>query len=317
LDSTEYAFQIQLEDTSFVSLLNVLQLYAKFSSALNWTAVGSNQTGVILIPKTTNPIAQMKTDLDRVEREREFHDKRFADDTVRHQKLDRYYEASDTLFAKYKSRILENPAGAKVLEYGVGTGGCAFALAERGAFVTGIDISGTAIEIAKREAPKRGVQVEFRLMNAEQLDFGDNSLDMICGTGILHHLDLQKALPEIKCVLKPGGKAFFLEPMGHNPLIRLYRSLTPTLRSVDEHPLLMEDLRFICSHFQKSRTEHFGLLLICAAFTGRFRRSARLRGLLEAIDRRLFVVRFLRRQAWLVLLELENPVKIENAGGEA
>jgi hypothetical protein len=46
-DSTEYAFQIQLEDTSFVSLLNVFHLYAKFPSALNWTAVFNGHNLII------------------------------------------------------------------------------------------------------------------------------------------------------------------------------------------------------------------------------------------------------------------------------
>jgi hypothetical protein len=48
-DSTEYAFQIQLEDTSFVSLLNVFHLYAKFPSALNWTAVILSQRKMNLL----------------------------------------------------------------------------------------------------------------------------------------------------------------------------------------------------------------------------------------------------------------------------
>lgn len=250
-----------------------------------------------------------KPDLARIEREREFHNKRFADDTIRHQKVDRYYEVCDSLFAKYKHRILENVARKMVLEYGVGTGSHAFALAERGAFVTGVDISDTAIEVAKREALTRGVQVDFRLMNAECLAFGDNSFDMICGTGILHHLDLQKALPEIRRVLRPSGSAVFLEPMGHNPLIGLYRRFTPKLRSVDEHPLLMNDLLFIGSHFRRIRTEHFGLVTLCAAFPGRFRQSHRFRRLLQSVDRLLFVIPFLRRQAWLVFLDLEEPLK--------
>ena len=43
---------------------------------------------------------------------------------------------------------------------------------------------------------------------------------------------------EINKVLKDDGEMVFLEPLGTNPLINLYRKLTPKSRSVDEHPFV-------------------------------------------------------------------------------
>ena len=245
-------------------------------------------------------------DRERVDRERDFHNRRFADDTRRHKSVGRFYELTGTISARYRDRILSKARGATVLEFGVGTGSNAFALAQHGALVTGIDISSTAIAIAGCQAVKRGLSVDFCVMNAEQLDFEDNSFDMICGTGILHHLDLGKAVPEIRRVLKPGGVGIFFEPLGHNFLINSYRRLTPTIRSVDEHPLVVQDLRFIGSHFAQMQTEYFGLLVLASAISGRLRRSLRLRRFLEAVDKGLFIVPWLRRQAWIVVLEVSG-----------
>jgi hypothetical protein len=46
--------------------------------------------------------------------------------------------------------------------------------------------------------------------------------------------------------LAPGGRAVFLEPLAHNPLLRLGRWLTPGARTADEHPFTVEDWR-LCS----------------------------------------------------------------------
>ncbi|WP_428491963.1 hypothetical protein [Rhodopila sp.] len=57
------------------------------------------------------------------------------------------------------------------------------------------------------------------------------------GIGIIHHLDTRQASREVARVLRPDGNAVFWEPMGTNPIIGLYRMLTPNARTVDEHPL--------------------------------------------------------------------------------
>ena len=60
--------------------------------------------------------------------------------------------------------------------------------------------------------------------------------DIVYGTGILHHLEINKCLNEIHRILKPDGNLLFVEPLGTNPLINLYRKFTPNSRSKDEHP---------------------------------------------------------------------------------
>ncbi len=47
-------------------------------------------------------------------------------------------------------------------------------------------------------------------------------LMQVLGKQILHHLDMTQAVPEIARVLRPGGRAVFLEPLIHNPLLEGY-----------------------------------------------------------------------------------------------
>jgi SAM-dependent methyltransferase len=109
--------------------------------------------------------------------------------------------------------------------------------------VTGIDVSEAEIEQARERALANGVadKCRFLVADAHDMEFPDDSFDVIVGDSILHHLELRKALLEIRRVLRPGGRAVFLEPLWHNPLLRLGRALTPSARTPDEHPLTVDD----------------------------------------------------------------------------
>jgi SAM-dependent methyltransferase len=142
-------------------------------------------------------------------------------------------------------------------------------------------------------------------MNAEALDFPEASFDRVCGSGILHHLDLGKAYAEIARVLRPGGYGVFLEPLGHNPLINWYRRRTPNMRTEDEHPLLKSDLALAEKHFATIRSRFFHFAVLGAV---PLRRSFLFKPAVaigEGIDRVLLSSASpLRNQAWMVVTEL-------------
>jgi ubiquinone/menaquinone biosynthesis C-methylase UbiE len=100
--------------------------------------------------------------------------------------------------------------------------------------ITGLDISENAIAQAKA---KYGNVATFFAGDAHAMPFPNTSFDIVIGRGILHHLDLDVALKEIRRVLRPGGKAIFVEPLNDNPGARLLRALTPKARTKDEKPL--------------------------------------------------------------------------------
>jgi SAM-dependent methyltransferase len=176
--------------------------------------------------------------------------------------------------------------------------------------VTGIDLSPVAIEKAEEEAESRGVAAatEFRVMNAEALDFPDDSFGLVCGTGILHHLDLDRAYGEIARVLRPDGRAVFVEPLGHNPAINLYRRRTPELRTEDEHPLVMPDLERASEYFQDVDPRFFHLSTLLAVPARSWKRFDPLLNTLGRFDDALFrALPALRRYAWLVALVFARP----------
>ncbi len=76
--------------------------------------------------------------------------------------------------------------------------------------IVGIDINEHAIETA-RDAYDRA-DIRFMVMNAEQLDFADESFDTVSTSASLHHLsNIPRVLREMKRVLKPGGHFIIVE----------------------------------------------------------------------------------------------------------
>ncbi len=213
----------------------------------------------------------MRTAEVRVKAEAEFHDSTYQSGTRK--SISRFYDLMEESSRFYRNFLGARAAGKQVLEYGCGENSAAPFLADRGAqAIVGIDISNVAIEEAKKaHSHIRGSSpgaIQYLLMNAEKLEFTDNSFDLICGIAILHHLDLDKAYGEIARTLRPGGSAVFLEPLAHNPLINLYRRLTPHLRTEDEHPLLMRDIAHAKSYFGQVEVQYYNLssllALVCA-----------------------------------------------------
>jgi ubiquinone/menaquinone biosynthesis C-methylase UbiE len=244
----------------------------------------------------------------RYSRERLAHNQIFGEGLRHH--LEKYYRVPHASWLQYRNTLVKCGAGKQVLEYGCGTGSQSAYLERNGAErVVGIDLSDVAIAKARAAATTAKLtRTDYFVMNAEQLDYPDNSFDLICGTAILHHLDLDRAFREVTRVLRPTGTAVFLEPLGHNPLINLYRWATPRLRTVDEHPLLMRDLDLARRYFTSVKTDFFVLQsLLAMAFHGSWFEPAR--DMLEFADAVLFKrLPYVRRYAWQVVLVLRGPV---------
>lgn len=245
----------------------------------------------------------------RKEREARFHDEVFTDERRSHL-WSSYYAIEKVSVGFYERYLQRHCRGADVLEYGCGVHSRAFLLADHGARrVVGIDISPVAVDRQQARAADGGFeQASFEVMDAEQLSFEDDRFDLVCGTAILHHLDLDRAYPEISRVLRPGGRAIFTEPLGHNPAINLYRRRTPDLRTPDEHPLLIHEITDAHRWFGEVRIRFFHLgTFLAVPFRG-FRAFEPLLGGLAAFDRALFrAVPPVRRYAWQVAVELSLP----------
>jgi 2-polyprenyl-3-methyl-5-hydroxy-6-metoxy-1,4-benzoquinol methylase len=248
----------------------------------------------------------------RIEREQQFHNLRYTDDQQRQQKVSKFYSITGSITQAYQHKILTNSQDAKVIEYGCDKGSYACKIAKNQAqLVTGIDISPVAIKVAQQQAAQENLSdnIAFKMMDAENLAFAASSYDLICGSGILHHLDLTTATNSMTKILQPEGKAIFIEPLGHNFLINLYRRLTPNIRSADEHPLLAKDLTAIKRNFKRTKIHYFYLTSLVASLIAGKPGFKTLLRFCELIDAILLKIPLIRRQAWMVLIELEQPIK--------
>lgn len=102
----------------------------------------------------------------------------------------------------------EKAKGLRVLEIGCGLGTDGARFARAGAHYTGVDLTDAAVSLARRRFELEGLPGEFRVADAESLEFADESFDLVYSHGVLHHTpDARAALKEVHRVLAPGGRA--------------------------------------------------------------------------------------------------------------
>jgi ubiquinone/menaquinone biosynthesis C-methylase UbiE len=101
--------------------------------------------------------------------------------------------------------------GKKLLEVGCGAGIDLVRFAKAGAYVTGIDLSQKAIELASQNFAHNELVADLHVMNGEAMEFSDQSFDAVYAHGVLQYTaNAQKMIGEIYRVLKPGGEAILM-----------------------------------------------------------------------------------------------------------
>jgi protein-L-isoaspartate O-methyltransferase len=150
--------------------------------------------------------------------------------------------------------------GARVLDFACGTGVTSAWLADRGATVTGLDLSSESTARARELCRETGAEVTFVTGPLEsQQCLG--TFDRIVGRFALHHVDCAAVGPPLAEHLGAGGVGAFLETMDSNPLLRLARRHLvgrfgiPRMGTLDEHPLTRADLMLLERTFGQLRLQ--------------------------------------------------------------
>lgn len=104
-------------------------------------------------------------------------------------------------------------AHSRILEVAPGPGYLSIELAKSGQFeIVGLDISKSFVEIAKENARRESVNVEFQQGNASAMPFTDNSFDLIvCRAAFKNFSEPIEALNEMCRTLKASGRAIILD----------------------------------------------------------------------------------------------------------
>jgi len=246
---------------------------------------------------------------DKIQKEKEFHDKRFGGTDLR-KKLSKFYAVKKHADDFFNQQITSKCNNKTLLEYGCAFGNSSNTYLEAGALLTGIDISPAGIKRANEAASKNGyTNANYLVMNAEEMTFEKGTFDLCVGSGILHHLDLDKSLSEISNALKPNGSAVFIEPLGHNPIINWYRNRTPSMRTDDEHPLLLNDIELMKAYFKDVKTNYFALTTLAASPFVNSSKFGIIYSALQKLDTLLFKIPFIKKNAWTVVVEMSNPIE--------
>jgi ubiquinone/menaquinone biosynthesis C-methylase UbiE len=117
-------------------------------------------------------------------------------------------------FTKLARRIANQLApGNAVLEVAPGPGYFSIELAKLGPYsITGLDISHTFVEMARKKAAEAGVRVDFQQGNASGMPFADDTFDfLLCRAAFKNFGQPVRALQEMHRVLKPGGRGLIID----------------------------------------------------------------------------------------------------------
>lgn len=130
-------------------------------------------------------------------------------------------------------------AGARVAEVGCGMGRYTLLLAKRGLRVTGLDLSPVLLErLREYNVENLGLDVQCADIEDPPADLA-GAFDAVVGFFVLHHLfDLDKGIRGIARLLRPGGRAVFVEPNPLNPLYYLQIAFTPGMHWKAERGIL-------------------------------------------------------------------------------
>jgi SAM-dependent methyltransferase len=209
--------------------------------------------------------------------------------------------------------FLEPQTGEWILDFGGGEGKESLELLRQGLIVVNTDLSSTQLQRAQNLVQSREPSARLYSIqaDAEHLPFANGTFRIIYGKAILHHLDIRKAALEINRILPEGGKATFAEPMADHPVFSFFRKLTPTLRTIDEHPFTEKaSIEFVGYFDEAHTTTHF--LFAPAAFAIRILPGGEkafrwVLHWLQKLDEALFM-RFpkLRKWAWYCVVNVQK-----------
>jgi len=103
-------------------------------------------------------------------------------------------------------KLLPDGKNLRILDVGTGTGFFAILLSQAGQRVEGIDLTPAMLSEAQEVAAQRGLSIVFREMDAQALDYPDESFDVVLSRNLTWTLpEPEKAYREWFRVLKPGG----------------------------------------------------------------------------------------------------------------
>jgi len=181
----------------------------------------------------------------------------------------------------YEFGYLGPLAGKSIIDIGCGYHPTPIYFALAGAErVCACDVSPKAVQFMRHLVNLYGVADRVTVYESpvERMPFASGEFDLMHGEAVLHHISLPPAAPEIRRVLKPGGRAVFKDPLGHNPILEFVRDHMPAVTGKSaakgtDRPMTVEDVEGFGRFFASYEYRTFGLTSMAAMLLRLPRRS--------------------------------------------
>jgi len=155
-------------------------------------------------------------------------------------------------------RALGDIRGKTLLDVGCGLGEARVYFALEGANVTATDLSQGMLDATQKLADVNKVTLKTHKSDAESLRFSeDQKFDVIYVGNLFHHVDVEKTIALLTPHIAPGGVMVSWDPLAYNPIINVYRKMAMGVRTEDEHPLTVKDIKAFSKYFSKVESQYF------------------------------------------------------------
>ena len=191
-------------------------------------------------------------------REAAFHDAWAKSTRVEDVLVRECFEAPTALENQFILRLMGSLSGKNLLDIGAGLGESSVYFALHGARVTVVDISPQMVETALNLGRRHGVGLQGIVSSAENLNLPRAKYDILYVANTIHHVqDRGLLFEQMSRALKPCGMFFSYDPLAYNPVINLYRRMATGVRTPDESPLTIDDIKLAGKYFQHVQHREF------------------------------------------------------------
>ncbi len=218
-----------------------------------------------------------------------------------------FWMAQESSYSYVQDWLRRNLRDKVFLDCTCGAGERVVQAAEIGcALAIGLSRDEIAVGQARAYAKKQNCmdKTVFLYSQSENTGLPNESIDVIILDDFQSKHDFSFTFPELRRILKPGGKILFLGTLDYNPFVKV-RALTKRRQKKDQ-PTPPNVVEFSQEFFQIGELRYWHLLSTGVAYISNFKIQSKVLSILNPLDHYLAKIPGIRRLAWQFSLELRK-----------